>query len=115
MSRRISQSITPTTDDVTVLREPFAAKGANDPVIAELRRVLKAVVPTWLAKLTEEQELTSGRLEEIKAAVAMRRQIIEALPPEGKARSDALDALAKAEKTVADMDTELSSVGAFGG
>jgi hypothetical protein len=114
MSRRISQSSTPTTDDVTVLRETFAAKGANDPVIAELRRVLKAVVPTWLAKLTEEQELTSGRLEEIKAAVAMRRQIIEALP-EGKARSDALDALAKAEKTVADMDTELSSVGAFGG
>jgi len=114
MSRRISQSITPTTDDVTVLREPFAAKGANDPVIAELRRVLKAAVPAWLAKLTEEQELTSGRLEEIKAAVAMRRQIIEALPA-GKARSDALDALTKAEKTVADMDTELSSVGAFGG
>ncbi|MFE5700473.1 hypothetical protein [Rhodococcus koreensis] len=114
MSRRISQSITPTTDDVTVLREPFAAKGANDPVIAELRRVLKAIVPTWLAKLTEEQELTSGRLEEIKAAVTMRRQIIEALP-DGKARSDALDALTKTEKTVADMDTELSSVSTFGG
>jgi len=44
----------------------------------------------------------------------MRRQIIEALP-DGKARSDALDALTKAEKTVADMDTELASVGAFGG
>ena len=113
MSRRISQSITPTTEDVTVLRGTFAAKGANDPVITELRRVLKEAVPGWLTKLTEEQELTRPRLEEIKAAVATRRQIIEVLP-EGKARSDALAALDNAEKTVCEMDSELS-VGAFGG
>lgn len=46
MSRRISQSITPTADDITVLRNPFAApKGGGDPVITELRRVLKNATP----------------------------------------------------------------------
>lgn len=41
MSRRISQSITPTTEDVAALRGPFVSKGANDPVIKALREYLK--------------------------------------------------------------------------
>ena len=113
MSRRISQSITPTTEDVTILREPFATKGGNDPVITELRRVLKDAVPTWLPKLSDDQELTRSRLDEFKVAVTLRRQIIELLP-DGQARTDALAALDNADKTVAEMDSELS-VGAFGG
>lgn len=115
MSRRISQSITPTADDITVLRNPFTApKGGGDPVITELRRVLKNAIPTWLPKLSEDQELTAPRLDEIKKAVATRRQIIEVLP-DGKARDDALAALDKADTIVLEMDTELSGVGAFTG
>ncbi len=41
MTRRISQSITPTAEDVAALRGPFIAKGANDPVIAALREYFK--------------------------------------------------------------------------
>ncbi|OYD61340.1 hypothetical protein [Rhodococcus sp. OK302] len=115
MSRRISQSITPTAQDITLLRGPFApTKGGGDPVITELRKVLKDAVPAWLAKLSEEQELTQPRLDEIKSAVATRRQIIEVLP-DGKARDDALAALDKADTIVSEMDNELSAVAAFSG
>lgn len=115
MARRISQSITPTAEDITLLRGPFApTKGGGDPVITALRKVLKDGVPTWLAKLSEEQELTQPRLDEIKSAVATRRQIIEVLP-EGKAREDALAALDKAVSIVSEMDHELSGVAAFSG
>ena len=62
----------------------------------------------------EDQELTQPRLDEIKKAVATRRQIIEVLP-HGTARDDALEALDKADEIVREMDTELSGVGAFSG
>ncbi len=115
MSRRISQSITPTAEDITLLRGPFASpKGGSDPVISELRSILKSAVPSWLPKLSEDQELTQPRLDEIKKAVATRRQIIEVLP-HGTARDDALEALDKADEIVREMDTELSGVGAFSG
>ncbi|MDI9915401.1 hypothetical protein [Rhodococcus sp. IEGM 1379] len=113
MSRRISQSITPTAEDIALLRGPFAApKGGGDPLITELRKVLKDAVPPWLAKLSEDQELTGPRLDEINNAVATRRQIIEVLP-DGKARNDALAALEKAGDIVAEMNTELSAITAF--
>ena len=67
MTRRISQSITPTAEDVAALRGPFIAKGANDPVIAALREYFKASVPAWLPKLDEKQELTRERLAETEA------------------------------------------------
>ena len=113
MSRRISQSITPTEQDITLLRGPFAAsKGGGDPVITELRKVLKDAVPPWLAKLSADQELTGPRLDEIKNAVDTRRQIIEVLP-DGTARDDALAALDKAGDIVAEMNNELSAITAF--
>lgn len=114
MSRRISQSITPTTDDVAALRAPFLVKGANDPVIAELRQYLKQVVPGWLSKLSDDQELTSDRLAEITTAVTARRAVIEALPG-GKARTEALAALDRTEAIVTEMDAELAGVSAFSG
>ncbi|MFF2027022.1 hypothetical protein [Rhodococcus koreensis] len=113
MSRRISQSITPTTEDVAALRGPFVAKGANDPVIKALRDYFKDSVPAWLAKLSEEQELTRERLAEIRDASSKRRIVIEALP-EGGARDTALAELKTAEAVVDDMDTALAGAGAFG-
>ncbi|MFD9664346.1 hypothetical protein ACFWAY_22410 [Rhodococcus sp. NPDC059968] len=113
MSRRISQSITPTTEDVAALRGPFVAKGANDPVIKALRDYFKDSVPAWLAKLSEEQELTRERLAEIRDASSKRRVVIEALPG-GGARDTALAELATAEAVVDDMDTALAGAGAFG-
>ncbi|PBC45331.1 hypothetical protein [Rhodococcus sp. ACPA1] len=113
MSRRISQSITPTTEDVAALRGPFVAKGANDPVIKSLREYFKSSVPAWLAKLSEEQELTRERLAEIRDASSKRRVVIEALP-EGSARDKALAELETAEAVVDDMDTALSGASAFG-
>jgi hypothetical protein len=113
MSRRISQSITPTTEDVAALRGPFVAKGANDPVIKALRDYFKDSVPAWLAKLSEEQELTRERLAEIRDASSKRRVVIEALP-EGGARDKALAELETAEAVVDDMDTALAGAGAFG-
>lgn len=115
MNRRISQSITPTADDIAALRAPFISKGANDPVIAELRRQMKEAVPTWVHKLNEGQELTAARLEEVQAAVSTYRRLIEALLPEGKARSEALSALDKTESVASDMTTELSGANAFSG
>ncbi|MFF0818078.1 hypothetical protein ACFYVR_23370 [Rhodococcus sp. NPDC003318] len=113
MSRRISQSITPTADDVTALRSPFVSKGANDPVIKALRDYFKDTSPGWLIKLTEEQELTRDRLAEIRDAATKRRAVIEALP-EGAARTKALAELEQAESVVADMDTALAGASAFG-
>ncbi|PBC40122.1 hypothetical protein CJ179_34255 [Rhodococcus sp. ACS1] len=113
MSRRISQSITPTTEDVAALRGPFVAKGANDPVIKALRDYFKDSVPAWLAKLSEEQELTRERLAEIRDASSKRRVVIEALP-DGGARDTALAELETAEAVVDDMDTALAGAGAFG-
>ncbi|WP_137725638.1 hypothetical protein [Prescottella subtropica] len=112
MSRRISQSITPTADDVAALRGPFVAKGANDPVIKELRDFLKDAAPAWLAKLSEEQELTRERLAEIREASAKRRVVIEALP-EGAARDKALADLDKTIEVVDEMDTALAGASAF--
>ncbi|WP_064076063.1 hypothetical protein [Prescottella equi] len=113
MSRRISQSITPTAEDVAALRGPFTKKGANDPLIVELRSQLSDA-PAWLAKLSEDQELTRERLAEIRAASAKRRSIIEALP-EGDARDKALTELDVTEKIVEEMDGELAGVSAFSG
>ena len=78
MTRRISQSITPTADDVAALRGPFVSKGANDPVIKALRDYFKETAPLWLAKLDEKQELTQERLAEIRDATIKRRAVIEA-------------------------------------
>ncbi len=114
MTRRISQSITPTTEDVAALRGPFVSKGANDPVIKALRDYFKETSPLWLAKLDEKQELTRDRLAEIRDASAKRRAVIEALP-EGKAREKALAELEQTEAVVEDMDTALAGAGAFGG
>ncbi|MEU6562547.1 hypothetical protein [Nocardia nova] len=116
MNRRISQSITPTADDIAVLRAPFIAKGANDPVITELRRQLKDAVPTWVNKLNEGQELTAARLEEIQAAVDIYRRLIESVLPEGnRVRGEALSVLDKTESVAGEMTTELSGAGAFSG
>ena len=87
-SRRISQSICPTSTDVEALRGPFVAKGANDPVILELRTALKEGTPEWLPKLDEKVELTVERLAQIKESAGFRRAIIEALPA-GAAEVDA--------------------------
>lgn len=114
MSRRISQSITPTNEDVQALRAPFVTKGANDPLIAELRQYLRDAAPIWLPKLAVDQELTKDRLAEIKKASAARRSVVERLP-EGKARSDALAELDRTDAVVAEMDSELSGVNAFSG
>lgn len=114
MSRRISQSIAPTADDVAKLRGPFIAKGANDPVIAELRDYFKAAVPTWLARLDEKQELTRERLAQIREAADKRRVVIDALP-EGKARQKALDDLDATVKVIDEMDSDLAGVSAFSG
>lgn len=114
MSRRISQSITPTTEDISALRSPFVTKGASDPVITELRGYLKDSVPGWLAKLSETQELTRDRLVEITDAVDKRRAVYEALP-EGEARDKALAALDRTQTIVDEMDTELSGANAFSG
>ena len=114
MTRRISQSITPTTEDVAALRGPFVSKGANDPVIKALRDYFKETSPVWLAKLDEKQELTRDRLAEIRDAATKRRAVIEALP-EGKAREKALAELEQTEAVVEDMDTALAGAGAFGG
>ncbi|WP_032385496.1 hypothetical protein [Rhodococcoides fascians] len=113
MSRRISQSITPTAEDVIALREPFIARGANDPVIKELRDYFKGASPSWLTKLNEQQELTRERLAEIRDASTRRRSVIEALPA-GEARDRALADLSQAEKVIDDMDTALAGAGAFG-
>jgi hypothetical protein len=113
MTRRISQSITPTSEDVAALRGPFISKGANDPIIKALRDYFKDSAPTWLAKLSEEQELTRERLAEIRDASAKRRIVIEALP-EGTARDKALAELEATEAVVADMDTALAGASAFG-
>lgn len=114
MTRRISQSITPTAEDVAALRGPFVSKGANDPVIKALRDYFKATSPVWLAKLDERQELTRERLAEIRDAATKRRVVIEALP-DGKARDKALDELTQTEAVVEEMDTALAGAGAFGG
>ncbi|GAA4491015.1 hypothetical protein GCM10023094_55170 [Rhodococcus olei] len=114
MSRRISQSITPTAEDVAALRGPFISKGANDPVIKALRDYFKDTAPGWLAKLGEDQELTRERLAEIRDAAAKRRVVIDALPA-GTAREKALAELSQAEAVVDDMDTALAGAGAFGG
>ncbi|WP_063045014.1 hypothetical protein [Nocardia pseudovaccinii] len=114
MNRRISQSITPNSGDIAALRAPFISKGANDPVIAELRRQLKDAVPAWVHKLNEGQELTAARLEEVQSAVDTYRRLIEFLLPEGKVRSEALSVLDKTESVAAEMTTELSGAGAFG-
>ncbi len=113
MSRRISQSITPTAEDVTALRGPFTKKGANDPLIVELRNQLNDA-PSWLAKLSEDQELTRERLAEIREASDKRRAIIEALP-EGDARAKALSELEATVEVVEDMDKALAGASAFGG
>ncbi|WQB72150.1 hypothetical protein SCD75_00135 (plasmid) [Prescottella equi] len=113
MSRRISQSITPTAEDVTALRGPFTKKGANDPLIVELRNQLNDA-PAWLAKLSEDQELTRERLAEIREASDKRRAIIEALP-EGNARAKALSELEATVEVVEDMDKALTGASAFGG
>lgn len=113
MSRRISQSITPTAEDVAALRGPFTKKGANDPLIVELRNQLNDA-PAWLAKLGEDQELTRERLAEIREASAKRRAIIEALP-EGGARDKALSELEATVEVVEDMDKALAGAIAFGG
>lgn len=114
MSRRISQSITPTAEDVAALRSPFVTKGASDPVIAELRGYLKDAVPNWLSKLSQTQELTSERLAEIREAIAARRTVYEALPA-GQARDKAIEALDRTQTIVDEMDTELSGANAFSG
>lgn len=114
MSRRISQSITPTTEDVAALRGPFISKGANDPVIVALRDHFKTNTPAWLPKLSEDQELTRDRLGEIRAAADSRREVIEALP-EGAARDGALADLAKTVTILDEMDGELSNISAFSG
>ena len=114
MTRRISQSITPTADDVAALRGPFVSKGANDPVIKALRDYFKETAPMWLAKLDEKQELTRERLAEIRDATIKRRAVIEALPA-GPARDTALAELAQTESVVDEMDTALAGAGAFGG
>ena len=116
MSRRISQSITPTAEDITLLRGPFASpKGGSDPVISELRSILKSAVPSWLPKLSEDQELTQPRLDEIKKAVATRPARSSKCCPTAPLAMDALEALDKADEIVREMDTELSGVGAFSG
>jgi len=114
MTRRISQSITPTAEDVTALRGPFVSKGANDPVIKALREYFKATSPVWLAKLDERQELTRERLAEIRDAAIKRRVGIEALP-DGKARDTALAELEQTDAVVDEMNTALAGAGAFGG
>ncbi|TWH10231.1 hypothetical protein [Rhodococcus rhodochrous] len=114
MTRRISQSITPTVEDVAALRGPFISKGANDPVIKALREYFKQTSPVWLAKLDEKQELTRERLAEIRDAAAKRRAVIEALP-DGKARDKALADLEQTDAVVEEMDTALAGAGAFGG
>lgn len=115
MNRRISQSITPTAADIAALRGPFISKGANDPVITELRRQLKDAVPPWVHKLSETQELTATRLEEVQAAVRVYRRLIESVLPEGKVRSEALAALERTESVAVEMTTELSGASAFSG
>ncbi len=113
-SRRISQSISPTSTDVEALRGPFVAKGgANDPVILELRTALKEGTPEWLPKLDEKVELTVERLAQIKESAGFRRAIIEALPA-GAARDNALTQLVRTEETIDEMLSELGAVGAFG-
>lgn len=112
-SRRISQSISPTSTDVEALRGPFVAKGANDPVILELRTALKEGTPEWLPKLDEKVELTVERLAQIKESAGFRRSIIEALPA-GAARDNALVQLVRTEETIDEMLSELGAVGAFG-
>ncbi len=113
MSRRISQSITPTAEDVAALRGPFVSKGANDPVIKALRDYFKDTSPEWVAKLSENQELTSDRLTEISDAAAKRRAVIEALP-DVAARATALAELEQAEAVVDEMNTALAGASAFG-
>lgn len=112
-SRRISQSISPTSTDVEALRGPFVAKGANDPVILELRTALKEGTPEWLPKLDEKVELTVERLAQIKESAGFRRAIIQALPA-GAARDNALTQLVRTEETIDEMLSELGAVGAFG-
>ncbi|MET4614102.1 hypothetical protein ABIC28_005115 [Rhodococcus sp. PvR044] len=114
MSRRISQTIAPTSEDVAVLRLAFVSKGANDPVIKAMREFLKDSVPAWLPKIGENQELTRERLAEIREAANQRRLVIAALP-EGPARTQALEELDRAESAAIDMDTALAGANAFGG
>ena len=97
----------------TALRGPFVSKGANDPVIKALREYLKDTSPEWVAKLSENQELTSDRLAEISDAAAKRRAVIEALP-EVAARATALAELEQAEAVVDEMNTALAGASAFG-
>jgi hypothetical protein len=112
-TRVISQSISPTSTDVKTLRGPFAAKGANDPVILELRNALKKCTPDWLTKLDEKADLTIDRLTQIKESVGFRRSIIESLPA-GAGRYKALAELDQAEVTIDEMLSELNGVGPFG-
>ncbi|MBC7299810.1 hypothetical protein [Nocardia salmonicida] len=115
MSRRISQSITPTAEDVAALREPFTNRGANDPVVAAFRNLLKDAVPDWLHKLNETQELTAPRLEQIQQAIATHRDLIEKVLPDGQIRDEALSRLTDAEDIAREMGTELAGVSVMGG
>ncbi len=110
------QSITPTPEDVAVLREPFVNKGANDPVVLEVKRILNDATPDWLRKLNESAELTTDRLNEIRSAADAYRALVEAvLPAESLVRAEQIDKLNAVIDVVEDMTKEMVGAGAFSG
>lgn len=112
-TRRISQSITPTPEDISTLRGLFITKGASDPVITELRNYLKGSVPSWVPKMSPTQSLTTELLNEIQEAAEKRRAVIEGFP-EGAKRNNALSDIENALKLVQEMQNDLSGAQTFG-
>lgn len=121
MSRRIVQTIKPTRADVDTLRSVLTNRGANDPNVKVIRRILKASVPTF--KLDDTHELTDAQLEEIQRCLTIHRQvadailpIAEAILPEGDITCEQiLAALGPAEHVTAEMHTELAGVATSSG
>lgn len=114
MTRRISQSINPTDEDIATLRALFVNKGASDPVITELKNHLKKSAPAWVVKMSTSQTLTAELLDEFQEAAEQRRRLYEHFP-EGVKRNAALNDIDTGLKLVEDMKNDLTSAQALGG
>lgn len=116
MSRRISQSITPTNSDIEILREPFVNKGANDPVVLEVKRLINDATPDWLRKLTGTVELTSNQLADIRTAADENRKLVElVLPADSPVRIERINKLDAVLEVIEEMTTEMAGTNAFSG
>uniref|UniRef100_UPI003F4999C1 hypothetical protein n=1 Tax=Nocardia suismassiliense TaxID=2077092 RepID=UPI003F4999C1 len=94
--------LNPSPEEAAAIRAAFDAKSTSEPVVAEQRKNLSAHAPAWVSKVSDDSDLRSAMLSQLKASLASRIQVLEGYPS-GPQRDSALERQRTAAEIVAGL------------